>query len=190
GQDVVDAIFGPREGPGKMRTVAQFLANYRHVTLRAGDPVDLRAFLDHEANGAGDDVLVRRLMYVLLRRLERERRGVIGPAKKPADRLRDEVVRSPKLQKIIHDMAGEGAQERRVLTERALSMVEEMEASPDPNALAALDKAFEAIVPRMYSAMEIDGAGVARLREASKDGTLILLPSHKSHFDYIVRTYV
>jgi glycerol-3-phosphate O-acyltransferase len=65
-----------------------------------------------------------------------------------------------------------------------------MEASPDPNAIAALDKAFEAIVPRMYSAMEIDEPGVARLREASKDGTLILLPSHKSHFDYIVLTYI
>src|SRR5262249_17933432 len=151
---VVDAIFGPREWPGKMRTVAQFLANYRHVTLRAGEPVSVRAFLEQEAgNGAtaADNALVRRLVYVLLRRLERERRAVLGTAKKPADRLRAEVLRSPKLHKIIHDMAGEGAAERRVLTTRALAMIEEMEAAPDPNAINALDKAFETIVPRMYS---------------------------------------
>ncbi len=192
--DLVDAVLGPREWPGKIRTVAQFLANYRNVTLRAGEPIDVRAFLNQQAgNGARstpDDVLVRRLMYVLLRRLERERRAVLGPAQKPSDRLREEVVRSPKLQKIIFDMAGEGIEERRVLTERALAMVEEIQAAPDINAISALDKAFEAIVPRMYSGMEVDQAGLGRLREAAKDATLILLPSHKSHFDYIVLTYI
>ncbi len=191
--DVVDAVFGPREWPGKIRTVMQFLANYRHVTLRAGEPVDLRAFMGAETKEGvrpPDDVLVRRLMYVLLRRLERERRAVLGPAKKPSDRLRDEVLRSPKLQKIVADMAGDGHAERRVLTARARAMLEEMEASPDVNAIAALDKVFEAVVPRMYSGMEVDGEGIARLREASKDATLILLPSHKSHFDYIVLTYI
>jgi len=62
-------------------------------------------------------------------RLERERRVIVGNVRKPADRLREEVVRSPKLQKVIHDMAGEGEAERRVLTERALAMVREMEAA-------------------------------------------------------------
>jgi glycerol-3-phosphate O-acyltransferase len=46
--NVVDALFGPREWPGKIRTVVQFLMNYRHVTLRAGDPVDVKAFIAHE----------------------------------------------------------------------------------------------------------------------------------------------
>lgn len=191
--NAVDALFGPREWPGKIRTVMQFLANRRHVTLRAGEPVDVRAFLEQELreNGGkspGDDVLVRRLTYTLLRRLERERRGVLGPAKKPADRLRDQVVRSPRLQKLIRDMAGEGDAERRVLGFRALSMLREMEAQVDPNALRALDAACDQTIDRMYSGFEFDTEGLARVREAAKDGTLILLPSHKSHIDYIILT--
>ena len=44
--------------------------------------------------------------------LQRERRArILGPAKKPVDRQREEIVRSPKLQKVIADMAGAGAQE-------------------------------------------------------------------------------
>src|SRR5206468_1284685 len=126
---MVDAMFGPRAWPGKMRTIAQFMMNYRHVTLRAGTPLDLRAFLAQESGSkSDDDAVVRRMTYALLRRLERERRSVVGPTRKPADRMRDEVVRSPKLQKVIADMAGEGAPERRVLTYRALSMLREMEA--------------------------------------------------------------
>lgn len=191
--NVVDTLFGPREWPGKIRTVTQFLMNWRHVTLRAGEPVDLQEFLANQANEQSgerptDDVLVRRLTYTLLRRLERERQAVVGPTKKPADRLRDQVVRSPRLQKVIRDMAGEGEPERRVLQWRALSMVRELEAEVNPNALRAMDTAFDATVARMYSGFEIDKEGLERLRAASKDGTLVLLPSHKSHVDYIILT--
>ena len=189
--NAVDALFGPREWPGKIRTVMQFLANWRHVTLRAGDPVDVQAFIEQETRAADgvappDDVLVRRLTYALLRRLERERRSVLGPAKKPHDRLRDQVVRSPRLQKVIRDMAGEGAAERRVLGYRALSMLRELEAEVDPNAIRALDALVDQTIARMYSGFDIDDPGLERLREAAKDGTLILLPSHKSHVDYII----
>ena len=189
--NTVDALFGPREWPGKIRTVVQFLANWRHVTLRAGDPVDVQAFLEQETRSANgvtphDDVLVRRLTYALLRRLERERRGVLGPAKKPSDRLRDQVVRSPRLQKVIRDMAGEGETERRVLGWRAMSMLRELEAEVDPNAVRALDALIDQTVARMYSGFEVDAPGLERLREAAKDGTLVLLPSHKSHVDYII----
>ena len=194
-QNLVDGLFGPREWPGQVRAVAQFLANYRHVTLRAGEPVDVKAFLANEASSGSaapgtDDVLVRRITYVLLRRLERERRSVLGPAQKPADRLREEVVRSPKLQKVITDMAGEGKAERIVITSRALSMVREMEATLDMNVVPAMDKALSQVVSRMYQEVEVDESGIERLRAASKDGSLILLPSHKSHVDYLVLSQI
>ena len=193
--NAVDALFGPREWPGKIRTVVQFLANWRQVTLRAGDPVDVQAFIDQETRQAdgvtpSDDVLVRRLTYTLLRRLERERRGVLGPAKKPSDRLRDQVLRSPRLQKVIRDMAGEGSAEQRVLGYRALSMLRELEAEVDPNAVRALDALIDQTVARMYTGFEIDEAGLDRVRQAAKDGTLVLLPSHKSHVDYIILSRV
>jgi glycerol-3-phosphate O-acyltransferase len=188
---VVDSLLGPREWPGKLRTVAQFLANYRAVSLRAGEPVDVKQFLAQNAEtGASDAVLVRRLTYTLLRRLERERRAVIGPTMKPADRLNDEVLRSPKLQKIIADMAGEGSSERQVITARAHAMLREMEAAPDMGAVAAIEPAFLGAMSRMYSALEIDEAGLERVRTAMKDGTIVLLPSHKSHLDYMVLTHV
>jgi glycerol-3-phosphate O-acyltransferase len=189
--NAVDALFGPREWPGKIRTVVQFLANWRHVTLRAGDPVDVQAFIAEETRQADgitppDDVLVRRLTYALLRRLERERRSVLGPARKPSDRLRDQVLRSPRLQKVIRDMAGEGSAERRVLGYRALSMLRELEAEVDPNAVRALDALIDQTVARMYSGFEVDEPGLERVRQAAKDGTIVLLPSHKSHIDYII----
>lgn len=231
-----DVLLGPREWPGRLRSLGQFLSNYRHVTLRAGEPVDLRAFLEQESTetmpvrtrtvppppvaGAGtgangrasipvpsnesaapevpatttrrtpDDVLVRRLVYVLLRRLERERRAVIGPGKKSRERVRDEVLRSPKLQKIVADMAGEGEAERRVMTARALDMLRELEADLDMNTIAVLDATFDQTLSRMFTDIEVDRVGLEKIRAAMKDGVVILLPSHKSHIDYLVLSYV
>jgi glycerol-3-phosphate O-acyltransferase len=191
--NAVDALLGPREWPGKIRAVAQFLANYRHVTMRAGEPLDVKAFLENEqakGNGLDDGVLVRRMTYTLLRRLERERHAVVGPTRKPPDRLREEVIRSPRLQKIIHDLAGEAPEARRILTLKAHAMLRELEAIPDANVLSVLDNVVKQTIGRMYSELEVDTDGIERVREAAKEGTVVLLPSHKSHVDYIVLTYV
>jgi glycerol-3-phosphate O-acyltransferase len=189
-QTWVDAALGPREWPGKIRAVSQLLASYGGVTLRSGDPVDMKQFVASQEGGASDDVLVRRLTYTLLRRLERERRTVVGPTRKPADRLREEVLRSPKLAKIIGDMAGEGSAQRRVLTAKAETMIESLEATLDDNAMQLLDRAFDQTVARMYSAVEVDEEGLERVRSAAKEGTVILLPSHKSHVDYLMLTKI
>ncbi|MGA7122068.1 MAG: 1-acyl-sn-glycerol-3-phosphate acyltransferase [Polyangiaceae bacterium] len=190
GGNVTDAIFGTNEWPGNVRSLTQFLANRRHATMRAGEPVDLNEFLARESDGASDDVLVRRLTYTLLRRLERERRAMVGPTRKPADRLREEVIRSPKLQKVIADMAGEGEKERAVIRQRALGMLRDMEAALDMSAIAALDRVFAQAVSRMFSAVEVDEKGIERLREHAKEGTLVLLPSHKSHMDYLALAWI
>ena len=82
----VDVLFGPREWPGKLRTVAQFAMNYRQVSLRAGEPLDLKHFIASEAREEeethrphDEERLVRRITYTLLRRLERQRHAILGP---------------------------------------------------------------------------------------------------------------
>lgn len=87
-------------------------------------------------------------------------------------------------------MAGEAPEARRILTLKAHAMLREMEAMPDANVLSVLDNVYEQTVGRMYTELEVDKEGIDRVREAAKEGTVVLLPSHKSHVDYIVLTYV
>ena len=44
GTEPFDFILGPREWPSPLRTVAQFLYNYKHVELKLGEPIDLSSF--------------------------------------------------------------------------------------------------------------------------------------------------
>jgi glycerol-3-phosphate O-acyltransferase len=191
GFSLVDTVFGPADFPGDMRAAAQFLLNYKNCVLRAGDAASLAEFLGRgDAQGQGADALVRRLTYALLRKVERERRAILGPAEKPADRVREEVLRSPKLQAILRDMAGPSDAAREALTEKARGMLRELEAAPDAQTLKGLELAADTLVERVYAGVDVDAEGLARVREAAKQGSLVILPSHRSHVDYVLLTYV
>jgi len=196
GGGVVDALLGTREWPGKIRTTMQFLRNYRNVIFRAGEPVDLAEFLEMTETPSlapseeDDGARVRRLTYALLRRLERERRTIVGPVRKGNDRMRSEIIKSPRLQGIIRDLAGEGEKERLVLANRAYGMLRELESQPEGGVIRALDVALDTIINRIYDGVEVDQEGLERVRDASKRGTLVLLPSHKSHLDYLMLSFV
>ncbi|HEY3593210.1 MAG TPA: 1-acyl-sn-glycerol-3-phosphate acyltransferase, partial [Polyangiaceae bacterium] len=196
GQGVVDTLLGTREWPGKIRTTVQFLTNYNHVILRAGEPMNLAEFLNSKESANGDKTedddgaLTRRLTYALLRRLERERRAILGPVRKANDRLRGDVLKSGKLKTVIGDLAGEGPKERAVLATRAHGILRELEAQPEPAVVRLIDKLLDTLVNRIYDGIEIDQAGLDRVRDAAKRGTVILLPSHKSHVDYLMLSFV
>lgn len=187
GTRALDFVLGPREWPSATRTVGQFLANYRHVELKAGEPLDLRQYIASN-EGASDDTHVRRIVYAMLRRLERERRSVTGPAEKAPDRVRDEIIRSPKLQNAIKQLGG--ADERRELTAKALGMLKKLQAQPDGATIGALAVLLDRVFHRIYAGIDVDREGLARVREASKEDCVVLLPSHKSHIDYLVVSYV
>lgn len=194
-RSILDAVIGTREWPGAVRTAGQFLFNYRDVTVRAGEPLDLRQFLDHddaetEGGRAPTDVVVRRVVYLLLKRLERERRVIVGPVVKASDRIVEEIVRTPRVRKVIDELAGEGERERFIVEARARAMLREMAAAMEPDVIKAFGSVMEAIFHRIYDGVEIDMPGIERVREAARKGTVILLPSHKSHVDYLLVSYV
>ncbi len=205
-RSLVDAFLGTREWPSFVRTAGQFLLNYKDVRVKAGEPLDLSEFLARETEprerplatapagfAVGDprsDAVVRRAIYILLRRLERERRVVIGPAVKPVDRMIDEIVRTPRVRKVIEELAGEGRAERLIFEAKARAMLREIAASVEPDVIKGMGTAMSQIFHRIYEGLEVDQDGLERLREASRKGTLILLPSHKSHIDYLFVSYV
>ncbi len=188
GTRMLDVILGPREWASPVRTVAQFLSNYRHVELRVGEPVNLREFVESYRD-AGDEELRSRLTFATLRKLERERRSVTGPASKSPERVRREIVQSPRFRSELRRLVRNGKTEEQLL-ESALEMLRAMQAMPDGAAMSLLEVALDKIFRRIYAGIDVDEEGIARLKAASKEQCLVLLPSHKSHIDYLILSYV
>jgi glycerol-3-phosphate O-acyltransferase len=188
GTETFDFLLGPREWPSPARTAAQLLHNFKHVELKLGEPIDLSTFL-REPGVTTDAVRLRRLTYMVLGRLERERRAVIGPAEKAPERVRNELLRNPRLRGVIDDLVDD-RNDRHTLVRRAHEMLRELQATPDRMVVKALELVFHRVFTRIYAGIEYEKSDIERLRAAAREGTLILLPSHKSHVDYLILSYI
>jgi len=182
---LVDLIFGPREWPGKIRVFFQFLFNYRNAVLSAGAPFDLKQFME-EHQDLTDGEIADKVRYALLRIMERERGVVLGPKHKTPGRIRDELLRSPRVQRHVQAQARTKNQALAKVDREARKELRRLCAAQNPYTLAFLHRLLGNVWNRIYDGLEVDQEGLARVRDASRDGAIVLLPSHKSHIDYLV----
>lgn len=180
-----DFLLGPAEWPGRVRTFFRFLYNYRHALLRTGEPFDLHAFLTAHPQ-LSDAEAADKVRYALLRILERERAVVVGPTKKTPQRLRDEVLHSPRLRKHIEATMRATGRSEKSIHEEIDRELRKLCATPDPTTLSILHRLLDRVWHKIYDGVEVDQEGLERVREAARHGPLILMPSHKSHIDYLV----
>ncbi len=182
---LVDVLFGPSDWPGRVRTALQLLFNFQNAIHRGGDPFDLLAFLrarpDLDDARAADAV-----RYALLRRMERERTIVLGPARKTSARLKDEILRSPRLERHLVAASRESGKSLEAIRGEARRELDRLAADPDPNVVGLMERALDFVWHRIYDGLVVDEAGMARVREAAHRGPLVLVPSHKSHVDYLI----
>ena len=183
-----DVVLGPRAWPTPTRALGQFAYNRNHASLRWGEEIEIGPLLEHSEDST-DRALVRRMTYMVLRRIERERRAVVGPTEKAPDRVRAEILRSPRLHSVITDMAGEDEALLREKLEAAGDMLKELQAVPKADIIKAVGVGLRWGFNKIYRGIEFDQDDVDRVRKASRDGAVILLPSHKSHIDYLVMSY-
>lgn len=186
---VLDLFFGPVDWPGRVRVFFQFLLNYRNAKLRAGEPFDLAAFMQERAQ-LDDGQLAIKVRNALLTRMERERMLVLGPTRKTPTRLREEILRGPRVRKHIESEARLSKRKIERVEREARRELEKLCAAQNPSVLGILARVLRWCWDRIYRGIEVDEAGIERLREAARKGALILLPSHKSHVDYLVLSYI
>lgn len=181
----IDFLLGPVEWPGRIRTFFRFLFNYREALLRTGDAFDLKAFLDGNAE-LSDAEAADKVRYALLRRMERERTLVVGPKKKTPQRLREEIIRSPRLRKQVDAIVDATGRDDDAVLDEVDRELRKLCATPDDYTLWFFHRLLDRVWNKIYDGIDVDPEGLARVREAARHGPLILLPSHKSYVDFLV----
>lgn len=182
---LLDLLFGPVQWPGRVRVFCQFLLNYRDAKLRSGEPFDLKEFLERNPE-LTDAQAADKVRYALLRRMERDRAVILGPMKKTTARIQDELLRSPRVRAQIESYAEEKGISYTKAEKVAHKQLRRLCAKQNLFVLDLLHRFFTWVWSRMYDGVVLDKEGLERLRAAARDGSLVLLPSHKSHVDYLV----
>jgi glycerol-3-phosphate O-acyltransferase len=182
---LLDLLFGPVQWPGRVRVFFQFLLNYRDAKLRSGEPFNLQEFLEKNP-GLTDTEAADKVRYALLRRMERDRAVIIGPMKKTTARIQDEILRSPRVRSQIKRYAEEKGLPYSRAELVARKQLKKLCAKQSLFVIDLMHRFLTWMWSKMYDGVVLDKEGIERMRDAARDASLVLLPSHKSHIDYLV----
>ncbi|HEY6003825.1 MAG TPA: 1-acyl-sn-glycerol-3-phosphate acyltransferase [Anaeromyxobacter sp.] len=184
-----DVLFGSPEAPSAFANAIAFLRSYRRAIFHAGRPLDLAAALA-ESPGAPDAVLGRKIRGVLHQHLAREFRTAVGPPLKAPSRVREKVLRDRTLRSAIEAVAAETGRPVEAVLSEAEKDLREIASRYDPRFVQVMRPLLSAIFGQWYTSIEVDEDGLARVKRAAAGAPIVLCPSHKSHVDYLVISWL
>lgn len=186
----IDAVFGSVEEPGLLRALGRVLVAGDAARFEVSEPVDLlKVIAQHDAHKS-DDVIAKKVRWSILHHLARVERVAHGPAMKSRTRMRDEILRDPALSKTMDELAATTGVPRSILERRARKMHDEIAARFDVDMTRLFSRILDLIWSRIYDGVYFADDEIARLRDAARRGPLVLVPSHRSHVDYMVMSQV
>ncbi len=182
---VWDVLFGSPEAPSAFANAIAFVRNVRRAFFHVGRAVDLKATLAERAQEP-DAVVARKVRGVLHQHLAREFRTAVGPPLKAPSRVREKVLRDRGLRGTIEAIARERGKEPWAVAREAEKALREIASRYDPRFVQLLRPLLAWIFRRLYTSIEVDEEGLARVKRAAAGAPIVLCPSHKSYIDFLV----
>ncbi len=184
-----DILYGSQEQPSRFATLAAFLLNYRNSLLRLGAPLDLSAFLGGRG-GEPDPLLGRKVRGALHHHLARQTRAVVGPPLKSPRRMREKVLRDRTLRAAADRAARESDRAPAAVQAEAEADLAEIASRYSPAFIELIRPLLSRIFERLYERIEVDETGLARVKRAAAEAPIVFCPSHKSHVDYLMISWL
>ncbi|HEX9049570.1 MAG TPA: 1-acyl-sn-glycerol-3-phosphate acyltransferase [Anaeromyxobacter sp.] len=183
-----DVLYGSPEAPSAFANAIAFLRSYRRATFDVGLALDLKATLA-ERPAAPDDVLGRKVRGVLHQHLARVFRTAVGPPLKAPARVEEKVLRDRTLRATVEAVARGGGRPTGAVVAEAKRDLREIASRYDPRFVQIARPILSWVFGRLYTSVEVDEDGLARVKRAASSSPIVLCPSHKSHVDYLVLSW-
>jgi glycerol-3-phosphate O-acyltransferase len=184
-----DVLYGSPEAPSAFANAIAFLRNFRRAVFDVGRALDLKAFLADRA-AEPDASVARKVRGALHQHLAREFRTAVGPPLKAPSRVREKVLRDRSLRAAIAAVAAEGGRAPSAVLAEAEKDLREIASQYDPRFVQLMRFLLARFFGRLYTSVEVDEVGLARLKRAAGESPIVLCPSHKSHVDYLVLSWI
>lgn len=172
------------ENAGAIRKFFIVLLQGRRVFVNFGQPLRLREFIEH---GVEPERLPRKLARVLRVHFRQQRVATLGPSLSSRRTIVNALLGSePVLESIKSEVAAgkDEAAERA----RARKYAEEIAADLTFSTIRLLDRVLGWFWNRIFDGVEVHHTD--RLRKIAANHEVVYMPSHRSHLDYLLMSYV
>ena len=187
-RSAMDVFFGNTPHPGAIRKFVIFLYNCKNAFIKSGDLLDVTPWTEPEITEHGMDP-AREIRWRLFQFFSEERTAIAGPASKPRAWILESVLRSQAMQDAIEQVSRE--------SDRPVEEVR-LEAAENLDKIAAdyrfsfiwMAEKFLNMFRHIFERFVLDEREFDELRERMKKGPVVFTPSHKSHVDYLLFSYI
>jgi glycerol-3-phosphate O-acyltransferase len=183
----LNLAYGAPTRPSDIAKVSSFLANYKNLAVKIGEPIDLTGFA-RERRAEGEAAVVRKVRRSILVFLYREEKVVEGPTLRPRHKVQEAVLASPLVQDAIAARAAQRGGSREAARAHAEKCFREIAAHMSSTLLALLSIVVGSIFRRLF--VTIDTSGLEKVAEYAKRHPIVLVPSHRSYFDFLLLSWL
>ena len=186
-----EAFLGRKEQPGPFRRFLSFLQGYSDAVLEVGEPLDLKALLPQ----LSEEISERRKQVFQVRRTLIEatdeiRRAIIGPILKSKLELKEIILRHPKLEAFMQRRAKSSDKEIWKVRMEADGYLDEIAAMYSYTMFQVGERILSWMWSNLFDGIEVDVESLQQVKRAARHSTLVYIPCHKSHIDYLILTYI
>lgn len=172
----------------RLRRLVTLVFNRRDILVQFGEPLNFNEVLDPELPS---DQVTRRSLRLLRRRFTNQRRAALGPDLSHQRTLVEQIVASRSVSQEIKRQANaekDPHKARRRLQQRARKDARSIASNMSYSVIQLFDRLLRFLWTRMYEGVDL--FGLENMREYAQQHTLVYVPCHRSHVDYLLLSYL
>ena len=170
---------------GRTRKFFATIFQGRNTLVRFSEPLPLSSILQE---GMEPEVAYRKVSRILRVHFRQRRIATVGPDLSHRRTLVNVVVHDPGVRAVIDAEAGDSRTKRERTTQKARKYAQEIAAHISYPTVRVVERLLSWVWNRIYDGIEL--AHVDRLHEIARDHEVVYVPCHRSHFDYLLLSYI
>ncbi|MBZ0271443.1 1-acyl-sn-glycerol-3-phosphate acyltransferase [bacterium] len=192
---LADLVFGPTAEPGLARRLWTYLRYRRDCAMRVGavDSLDTMVRRMMPRNMLSIDrpaELAYRVRRDLIEKLDQERRAALGPIRRTRTEIVEAALHNRRLVGFVREYARDHQKSFVETRARARRYLDEMAADYSPAMIAFADVALRWMFRLGKGQIHVDAGEIDRIRPIARRMPIVYVPSHRSHMDYLLVSYV
>ncbi|HJN72742.1 MAG TPA: 1-acyl-sn-glycerol-3-phosphate acyltransferase [Myxococcota bacterium] len=182
-------LLGTEESQGSFAKLLGVALGHRRAVVQVGEAVDVAEYRERFADEEGPS-LAKRLRLMLRRYLFREQQVVRGPALKSPAWTRRLVLNSNRVGSLVDAEAEATRRPVASIQREVLKTYDKMAARFSFGAIRPAEVITSFLWNSIFRGIDVRLEDVEKIRQAARSGVAVLVPSHRSHLDYVLLSSV
>ncbi len=187
----LEFLLGQKRYRSYIRKLFAFVSGNPYTIMETGEPVNLQEIVPE----LSEDLYRKRKHLFELRRnlidsVDEIKRAIVGPIQKTKIEMKEIILHHPKLESLMQRRARSNGQEIWKVRMEADGYLEEIAANYSISFIQVAAKAFTWVWNNLFDGIDLDSESLQKVKRAARHSTLVYIPCHKSHMDYLLLSYL